>query len=105
MKKFAFLPGAVMTVAAVLWATITLQWSLPTLVLGAGGLLALGVGVAANRRAIGEWLSDPRGVFAINSVLSTMLLVAILVLVNAAQSRAPTVIRPPGRNAYFLMTA
>jgi len=83
MKKYAFLPGAVMTVGAALWAAYTQQWSLPALVLGTGGLLALSVGAAANRRAIGEWLADPRGVFAINSILSTMLLAAILVLVNA----------------------
>ena len=84
MKKYAFLPGAFMTVGALLWAALTLQWSGPALVLGAGGLLALAVGVAANRSAIREWFADPRGIFAINSIVSTMLLVAILGLVNAA---------------------
>jgi len=86
MKKYAFVPGALMVVVAVLWAALTLQWSLPALVLGAGGLLALAVGVAANWLAIREWFADPRGVFALNSIMSTMLLVGILVLVNATIS-------------------
>ena len=84
MKRYAFVPGAVMTVLSVAWAAVTLQWSLPALTLGAGGLLALAVGVAANWQAIREWFADPRGIFALNAIISTMLLVAILVLVNAA---------------------
>lgn len=84
MKTYAFLPGAVMTVGALLWAALTLQWSVPALVLGAGGLVALAVGIAANLQAIREWFADPRGIFAINSIVSTMLLVAILGLLNAS---------------------
>ena len=83
MKKYAFVPGALMTVASVAWAALTLQWSSTALLLGGGGLLALAVGVAANWTAVREWFGDPRGIFAINSILSTVLLVAILVLVNA----------------------
>jgi len=83
MKKYAFLPGALMIVGAVIWAAWTLQWSVPALVLGVGGLLALAVGIAANLKAIREWFADPRGIFAINSIVSTMLLVAILGLLNA----------------------
>jgi len=86
MKKYAFVPGALMVVTAVLWAALTLQWSLPALVIGAGGLLALAVGVAANWTAVREWFADPRGVFALNSIMSTMLLVGILVLVNGTLS-------------------
>ena len=83
MRKFAFLPGALMVVAAVLWASFTLRWSAPVGVLLVGGILALAVGVAANWRGVREWSGDPRGIFALNTALSTLLLVAALVLVNA----------------------
>jgi hypothetical protein len=91
MKKYAYLPGALMVVAAVLWSAFTLHWGRPAATLGAGGLAALGIGMAANRGAIREWLRDPRGVFVLNSAMSTMLLAAALVLVNAmAGLRATT---------------
>ena len=83
MRKFAFLPGAVMIVAAVLWAALAGSWTTPVSVLVFGGVLALAVGVAANWRGVREWFGDPRGVFALNTALSTLLLVAALVLVNA----------------------
>jgi hypothetical protein len=83
MRKFAFLPGALMLVAAVLWAAFTLRWDAPAAVLGGGGLLVLAVGVAANWQGIREWFGDPRAVFALNTLLSTLLLVAALGLVNA----------------------
>jgi ABC-type uncharacterized transport system involved in gliding motility auxiliary subunit len=83
MRRFAFLPGAIMVVAAVLWAALTMRWTVPAAVLGGGGLLALAVGLAANWRGVREWFGDPRGVFALNTALSTLLLVAALVLVNA----------------------
>ena len=83
MRKFAFLPGAFMVVAAVLWGAFTLRWTVPVSVLLGGGLLAFAVGVAAGWRGVREWFADPRGVFALNTALSTLLLVAALVLVNA----------------------
>jgi len=83
MRKFAFLPGALMVAAAVLWAGITLRWTVPAAVLGGGGLLALAVGAAANWAGVREWFGDPRGVFALNTLLSTLLLVAALGLFNA----------------------
>ena len=83
MRKFAFLPGALMVVAAVLWAALAARWTAPVSVLLGGGILALAVGVAANWKGVREWFGDPRGVFALNTALSTLLLVAALVLVNA----------------------
>ena len=83
MRKFAFLPGALMVVAAVLWAALAARWTAPVGVLLGGGILALAVGVAANWKGVREWFGDPRGVFALNTALSTLLLVAALVLVNA----------------------
>jgi hypothetical protein len=83
MRKFAFLPGALMIVAAVLWAAFAMRWSAPAVVLGSGGVLALAVGVAANWKGVREWFDDPRGVFVLNTLISTLLLVAALGLVNA----------------------
>jgi hypothetical protein len=83
MRRFAFLPGAIMVVTAVLWAAFTLRWAMPAVVLGAGGVMALAVGVAANWKGVREWFNDPRGVFALNTSLSTLLLLAVLLLVNA----------------------
>jgi hypothetical protein len=83
MRTLAFLPGALMLAAGVLWAAFTLSWTVPTAVLAGGGLLALAVGVAANWKGVREWFGDPRGVFALNTGLSTLLLVSALGLVNA----------------------
>ncbi|HOG28454.1 MAG TPA: Gldg family protein [Vicinamibacterales bacterium] len=90
MRKLAFLPGALMVAAGVVWAALALRWTTPAAVLAAGGAAALAVGVAASWRDVREWLGDPRGVFALNAALSTLLLAAVLVLVNAlAARRAP----------------
>ena len=83
MRKFAFLPGGFMLAAAVLWAAFMLRWSVPAAVVAGGGVAALAVGVAANWKSVREWFADPRGVFALNTALSTLLLVAALGLVNA----------------------
>ena len=83
MRKFAFLPGGIMLAAAVLWAAFMLRWSVPAVVVAVGGVAALAVGVAANWKSVREWFADPRGVFALNTALSTLLLVAALGLVNA----------------------
>jgi ABC-type uncharacterized transport system involved in gliding motility auxiliary subunit len=83
MRRFAFLPGGLMVAGAVLWAAFSLRWTPPAAALAGGGLLALAIGVAANWTAVREWFGDPRGVFALNTALSTLLIVAILGLVNA----------------------
>jgi hypothetical protein len=91
MRKYAFLPGALMIAGAATWAALSIRWSLQAAAIGAGGLLAFGVGVAANWRALREWFRDPRSVFALDSILSAFLLAAALVLVNAlAGLRAPS---------------
>jgi ABC-type uncharacterized transport system involved in gliding motility auxiliary subunit len=83
MRKFAFAPGGLMVATAVLWVGLTRQWTVSAAILGCGGLLALAVGVAANWRAVREWTGDPRGVFVLNTLLSTVLLLAALGIVNA----------------------
>jgi len=87
VKKFAFLPGALMVVAGIVWASLALRWGAAAVALTAGGLVALGIGIAANWREVREWLADPRGVFTLNTALSTLLLAAVLVLVNSLVAR------------------
>jgi ABC-type uncharacterized transport system involved in gliding motility auxiliary subunit len=86
MKKYLFLPGGLMVVAALAWAAMTLRWDTTAIVLAAGGLLALAVAVAANWQSVSDWFRDPRGIFVLNSILTTILLVAVLGLVNAIAS-------------------
>jgi len=89
MKKYAFLPGAVMAVAGVVWAAVALTWNAASITLGVGGVLACGVGLSLNWKEIREWFRDPRGVFAVNTTFSALLLVAILGLVNASTALRP----------------
>lgn len=79
-----------MIVAALVWAAMTLRWDTTAIVLAAGGLLALVVAVAANWQNVSDWFRDPRGVFVLNSILTTILLVAVLGLVNAIASLRAT---------------
>lgn len=84
MKKYLFLPGGAMLVAGVAWAVVASEGRQIPLVVAAGGLLAVAVAVAANWREFGEWRRDPRGVFAVNSVLSAVLLFVILAVIVVA---------------------
>ncbi len=86
MKKYLFLPGGLMVVGALLWAAFTLHWDTTAVTLLVGGLLALTIGVAANWQNVRDWFRDPRGIFVLNSIFSTLLLVAVLGLVNAIAS-------------------
>lgn len=89
MKKYIFLPGGLLVVAALLWAAFTLAWDRTALFLGAGGLLVLALGTAANAKEIRDWFRDPRGVFALNTTISTLIFVAILGVVNALVAFRP----------------
>jgi len=100
MKKFAFLPGALMALAGVVSAALTLTWNTASITLAAGGALALAVGLAVNWQEIRDWFRDPRGVFAVNTGLSTLLLVAILGILNASTALKPATfdLTSSGRN-------
>jgi hypothetical protein len=86
MKKYLFLPGGLLLAGALMRAAFVANWDTPAVVLASGGALALVLGIAANWQGVREWFRDPRGVFVLNSLLSTLLLVAILGLVNAVAS-------------------
>lgn len=89
MKKYAFLPGALMALAGVVWAALTLTWNTASITLAIGGAAALAVGLAVNWQEIRDWFRDPRGVFAVNTGFSTLLLVAILGILNASTALTP----------------
>jgi len=89
MKKYAFLPGALMALAGVVWAALTLKWNPASVTLAAGGAAALAVGLAVNWQDIRDWFRDPRGVFAVNTGMSALLLVAILGMLNASTALKP----------------
>lgn len=82
MKKFSYLPGFVLVIAAVFRAAWTLRWDPTDTWLLAGGLVVVGVSLVWNRGEIVEWFHDPRGIFAVNTSLSLVLLAGILVLIN-----------------------
>jgi ABC-type uncharacterized transport system involved in gliding motility auxiliary subunit len=106
MKKYAFLPGALMALAGVLWAALTLEWNTASITLAAGGALALAVGLAVTWQEIREWFRDPRGVFAVNTALSCLLLVAILGMLNASAALRPVTfdLTSSGRNTLAIET-
>ena len=106
MKKYAFLPGALMALAGVLWAAITLKWNTAAITLAAGGALALAVGLAVSWQQIREWFRDPRGVFAVNTAFSALLLVAILGMLNASAALKPVKfdLTSSGRNTLAVET-
>jgi ABC-type uncharacterized transport system involved in gliding motility auxiliary subunit len=100
MKKYLFLPGGLMIVGALMWASFTVRWDATAMALGIGGLLALLVAIGANWQGVRDWFRDPRGVFVLNSILTTILLVAVLGLINAiASMRAAHIdVTAAGRN-------
>ena len=106
MKKYAFLPGAVMAVSGVVWAALTLAWNAASISLGVGGTLACLVGLSFNWAEIREWFRDPRGVFAVNTTFSALLLVAILGMVNAFVALRPVKfdLTASGRNTLAMET-
>lgn len=89
MKKYIFLPGGVLVVAALMWAALTLRWDRVTIMLALGGLVILALGIAANAREIRAWFRDPRGVFGVNTAFSTLLFLAILGVLNALVAFRP----------------
>lgn len=82
MKKFSYFPGFVLLVAAITRAAWLVTWDATDTSLLAGGLAIVAVSLFLNRREIVEWFHDPRGIFAVNTSLSLVFLVGILVLIN-----------------------
>lgn len=82
MKRYAYLPGVLLLIAALVRAALQVTWDRTGVTLGLAGAVVIIASLVWNRREVQEWLADPRGVFAVASGVSTVLLVAILVLLN-----------------------
>ncbi len=82
MKRYLFLPGVILLVAALVRAMLQVGWDRVGVGLAAGGAAIIALSVIANRREVREWFADPRGVFAVNTGISVILLIANLALVN-----------------------
>lgn len=82
IKRYSFLPGAALTIYASVRFAATTEWDTFNTIVALAGTAILAASAVWNRRELKEWLSDPRGVFVVNSTLSTIVLFAIMVFVN-----------------------
>lgn len=82
MKKYSYLGGVILLMVAVGRATVLSQWDAPSYWMAGGGGVILLLSVAANWGEVVEWFRDPRGVFAVNTTISAVLLIGIIAMVN-----------------------
>lgn len=82
MKRYSYLPGVLLLVATLVRAALQVSWDRTGVALGVAGAAVVVASLVWNRREVREWFADPRGVFAVASGVSTVLLLAILVLLN-----------------------
>lgn len=84
MKRYVFLPGVLLLIAAVARAAAQVHWDRLSVGLGASGVAIVAASVAWNWPEVKRWRHDPRGVFVVATGISVAALIAILVLVNIA---------------------
>lgn len=89
MKRYVFLPGIVLLIAAFARAAVNVHWDRVNIGMGAVGAAILAVSLAWNWSEVKAWWHDPRGVFAVATGIWVAILVGILVLVNIAVSYRP----------------
>lgn len=82
LKRYLFLPGAALAMFASVRFAATAHWDGLNTGLAAAAAAILVFAAVWNRREIKEWLRDPRGVFVVNTAISTAALFAVLVFVN-----------------------
>ncbi len=82
MRRYIFLPGVALAIAACARTAVVGQWDGLNIGLAIGGAAILALSVVVNRREVKDWWHDPRGVFAVATGISTVTLAAILVLAN-----------------------
>jgi ABC-type uncharacterized transport system involved in gliding motility auxiliary subunit len=82
MKKYSYLPGALLLVVGAFRASFLGGWDTADVLLIVGGLSIMALSVAANWRELREWFAEPGGVYAMNTALSIVLLFAVLVAIN-----------------------
>ncbi len=83
MKKYSYLPGALLLIAGAFRSALIGKWDTTGLTLAIGGVAIVCVSLAANWHEVREWFAEPGGVFAMNTALSIVLLLAVLVAINA----------------------
>ncbi len=84
MNRYLAIPGALLVTAGFIRATVTAAWDGTSLMLAAAGAVVVAITAAWNRREVGAWFRDPRGVFAVTTGIAVALFVAALLMVNIA---------------------
>jgi ABC-type uncharacterized transport system involved in gliding motility auxiliary subunit len=82
VKKYSYLPGFLLLVAASVRAALDGAWDQTGLGMAAAGGAIILASIVWNRAEVLEWLRDPRGVFAVMTGISVVGLFALLVLAN-----------------------
>lgn len=82
MKKYSYLPGFLLIVAACIRAALDGAWDQTGWMLVAGGGAIVLGSLIWNRVEVIEWLRDPRGVFAVMTGIAVAVLIAALVMLN-----------------------
>ncbi|MEX2273907.1 MAG: Gldg family protein [Vicinamibacterales bacterium] len=82
MKKYSYLPGFLLLVAAAIRSALDGAWDSTGLVMAAVGGVIIVASIIWNRAEVMEWLRDPRGVFAVVTGISVVAVIAVLILVN-----------------------
>ncbi len=83
MKKYSYLPGALLLMVGAVRSAVVGMWDATDILLVLGGAAIIAISVAANWREVREWFAEPGGVYAMNTALSIVLLVAVLGGINA----------------------
>jgi ABC-type uncharacterized transport system involved in gliding motility auxiliary subunit len=82
MKRYLVIPGALLLVAAVVRATVNVEWGTLDLWLAIAGATIVVMTAVWNRQEVIEWIRDPRGIFAVTTAVAVAAFVAALVMLN-----------------------
>ena len=89
MKRYLAIPGALLSIAAPVRATVNVEWDGLNIALLAVGVAIVATTVIWNWQEVVDWVRDPRGVFAVTTAISVAVFVALLVVLNIAVSYTP----------------
>jgi hypothetical protein len=82
VKKYSYLPGFLLLVAAAIRAALDGAWDGTGLAMAGAGAAIMALSILWNRAEVMEWFRDPRGVFAVVTGISVVALIAALILIN-----------------------
>ena len=89
MKRYLVIPGAFLLIAAFVRYAVNVEWDSTSVTLAMTGAAIVALAAIWNRREVGEWLHDPRGVFAVTTGIAVALVVAAVVVLNIAVAYHP----------------